>query len=188
MGFSGDHKGSDHAEPPVLPEDSSMETEPWGFRRLYAAAPIVCAIVLAGAVSLLIWQVLLPNANANPQVSASAGIDLSNCSPTSEQCFDTGWQPVSNKISSIYFYRHRLGATPRIISAWFSPTVDGRQAYSLAQTFPGPSVGNPITLEARPDMVLVHTWKGAPIHGVYDGKTEKWTTYAEGFYRIVAIK
>jgi|APFre7841882630_1041343.scaffolds.fasta_scaffold29517_3 hypothetical protein len=185
MNFSTGRESNRSVSPP-LPTDDPAEAEPQILRRRYAATPIVSAIALAGVVCLFVWQIIFPNANAT--VSGSTGFDLLNCSPTSERCFDTGWQPVSNKTSSIYFYRHRLGATPRIISAWFSPTAEGREAYSLAQSFPGPSVGNPITLEARPDMVLIHTWKGAPIHGVYDGKTEKWTTYAEGFYRIVAIK
>jgi hypothetical protein len=179
MSFFSSVRSSDR-EAPVL-EAALTETEPQAARKLSMKVPIVSAIALVGVLGVLglqAWQILEPG----------GGADLSNCSPTSERCFDTGWQPVSNKTSSIYFYRHRLGATPRIISAWFSPTADGRQAFSLSQSFPAPNVGNPITLEVRPDVVLINVWSGAPIRGLYDGRSQKWTEYSEGFYRIVAIK
>ena len=144
--------------------------------------PILVGLVLLVVLGLQLWMILGPSAYG-------LGIlNLSDCGPTSSSCFDTGWQPVSNKNSSIYYYKHRLGTTPRFVSAWFSPTADGSHAYSLSTPFSSLNIGNPITIEARPDVVLVHTWSGAPIHGIYNGGNEKWTTFAEGFYRIVAVK
>jgi hypothetical protein len=144
-------------------------------------APILFGLVLV-VLGLQLWVIFGGSAYG------FGSFTMSGCSPTSSSCFDTGWQPVSNKTSSIYFYKHRLGATPRFVSAWFSPTADGSHAYSLSTPFSSVNVGNPITIEARPDVVLVHTWSGAPVHGVYNGGNEKWTTFTEGYYRIVALK
>lgn len=172
------NKDGNRPAPPPLPQGQSPRAERAPERRSIIG-PLIFGSVLAGVLGLQLWQMFGPGFGFT---------QTANCSLTSESCFDSGWQPVSNKASAIYFYRHKLGMTPRIVSAWFSPTADGKQAYSLSQSFPSASVGNPITVEVRSDIVLFHTWSGAPIHGVYDGSTEKWTTYAEGYYRIVAIK
>lgn len=110
------------------------------------------------------------------------------CAADSTTCFDSGWQPVSNKASTTYFFRHNLGAVPREVTLWFSPTKDGARAFPALWKFPSVESGNPITIEARADAVYVNVWKGLPIHGVYDGTQERWTTYTDGFYRIVAVK
>lgn len=110
------------------------------------------------------------------------------CAADSTVCFDSGWQPVSNKASTTYFFRHNLGAVPREVTLWFSPTKEGARAFPALWKFPAAESGNPITIEARSDAVYVNVWKGLPIHGVYDGTQERWTTYTDGFYRIVAVK
>lgn len=144
--------------------------------------PILYGLALVALAGLQLLQMLSPGALGFMRGS------LDDCSTASQSCFDTGWQPVSNKSSSIYFYRHNLGSQPRTITAWFSPTADGRQSYLIAKSFPNPNAGNPITIETRDDLILVHTWNGAAIHGVYNGSTQQWTAYAEGFYRFVARK
>ncbi len=138
-------------------------------------------IALAALLGLQLWQLLGGRLNIG-------GLDVSGCGAASTHCLDTGWQPATNKASSIYFFRHRLGATPRVMSVWFSPTADGERAYLISHSFPSANAGNPVTIEARADIILLHTWSGAPIHGIYDGSTEKWTTYSDGFFRVVAMK
>jgi hypothetical protein len=110
------------------------------------------------------------------------------CSADSTTCFDSGWQPVSNHASTAYFFRHRLGAPPRQLTLWFSPTADGARAFPLQWRFPTPEAGNPVTIEARARAIYVNVWKGMPISGSYDGPTEQWTTYDKGFYRVVAMR
>jgi hypothetical protein len=173
---------TDRIARPAPSASEAMSTQSSPSRRRLPIGPILYGLPLLVVLGLQLWQIL----GLNPY-----GLDifnLQNCSPTSSTCFDTGWQPVSSKTSSIYYYKHKLAATPRFIAAWFSPTADGSHAYSLSTAFSSPNVGNPVTIEVRPDVVLVHTWSGVPIHGVYNGGNEKWTTFAEGYYRIIAIK
>jgi hypothetical protein len=111
-----------------------------------------------------------------------------DCTADSTTCFDSGWKPVSSQASTAYFFRHRLGAPPRQLTLWFSPTADGARAFPLQWRFPAPEAGNPVTIEARSQAIYVNVWKGMPIGGTYDGPTERWTTYDEGFYRVVAMR
>lgn len=141
-------------------------------------------LMAAGLVAVLglqAWQMLGADAMARFGYPAAAA-----CGPESAKCFDTGWQKVSNKQSSAYFYRHRLGHVPGAVTVWFSPNASGSPAYSVGTNLPNAPGGNPYTIEARPDMMLLHIWKGAPIHSVYDGSTEKFTSYTEGYFRVVA--
>ena len=166
--------------PPARYPDS-VRVEPAQQDRRGLLVPILIGILLVGVVGLQLWQML-----AGP--IWHGGSDGSKCTPDSSDCFDSGWQPVSNSTSAAFIYRHRLGVTPRGITAWFSPTADGVRAFPLVWNFPRPEAGNPVTIEARPDAIIINIWGGAPIHGIYDGTNETWTTFNQGFYRIVANK
>jgi len=110
------------------------------------------------------------------------------CGPEGTECFDSGYQPVSNAASTTFYFKHRLGATPKMLEVWFSPRQDGERAYLVSWRFPRPEAGNPITIEARSDAIYIGVWAGQPIHGVYNPATDRWQTFSEGFYRVVAYK
>jgi hypothetical protein len=110
------------------------------------------------------------------------------CSAEGVECFDSGFQPVNNSASTTFFFRHKLGAVPRFVELWFSPTSGGEHAYLIFWRFPRIEAGNPVVVEARSDAIYVGMWSGQPVHGVFDPATEKWTTYNQGFYRVVAYK
>jgi hypothetical protein len=160
------------------PESVRAEAVQHGWRGLLV--PIL-GILLVAVLGLQLWQLLGGRI-------WHGGSDAPKCAPDSSECFDSGWQPVSNSTSAAFIYRHRLGVTPRSITAWFSPTADGVRAFPLVWNFPRPEAGNPVTIEARPDAIIINIWGGAPIHGIYDGTKETWTTFNQGFYRIVANK
>jgi hypothetical protein len=122
------------------------------------------------------------------QFFGSGGGRSAACSPDGAECFDSGYQPVSNAASTTFYFKHRLGAPPRFVELWFSPTQDGERAYLAAWRFPRIEAGNPVSIEARSDAVYVGVWSGQPIHGVYNPVTDKWQTFAQGFYRVVAYK
>ncbi|KQO59035.1 hypothetical protein ASF22_22535 [Methylobacterium sp. Leaf87] len=108
------------------------------------------------------------------------------CGPMSTRCFDSGWQPVSNKTTTAYFFRHKLGIAPRTLSIWFSPTATGETAFPLLWKFQRNEAGNPVSIEARADLILLNIWNGVPLFGSYDASTDRWTTYTDGYYRVVA--
>lgn len=110
------------------------------------------------------------------------------CTLESTECFDSGWQAVSNKQTVTYLFRHNIKALPRQLTLWFSPVPDGSRAFLIGSKFPRLESGNPISVEARPDMVLLHVWSGAPIFGFYDSGVDRWVVFTEGFYRVVALK
>ena len=147
-------------------------------RKGWTTAALAAGLVLV--LGLQAWQMF------GAEAMARLGYPPAGCGPESAKCLDTGWQPVSNKASSAFFYRHNLGRVPGTVTVWYSPNANGNPAYSVSGNLPNSPGGNPYTIEARPDMVLLHIWKGAPIHSVYDGPTEKFTTYGEGYYRVVA--
>jgi hypothetical protein len=72
------------------------------------------------------------------------------------------------------------------MSVWFSPTNQGTPAFPLIWKFQRNETGNPVSIEALPDVIYVHVWNGVPIFGSYDARTDRWTTYTEGFYRVIA--
>ena len=149
-----------------------------------AILTVVIALMIAGILALQVLQIFGREQLGAWLGNAAPGAD--RCSVASSTCFDTGWQPVSNKTSAIFIYRHQLGTVPLDVRVWFSPGSDGARAYRVETTLaPQPAV-NPLTVEARADAVLIHTWAGAPIYAAYDGSTEKWMTFAEGYYRVVA--
>ena len=123
----------------------------------------------------LMWQVFAAGSHA------TCGID-------GLECYDSGYQPVSNAVSTTFFFKHRFEATPRFVELWFSPTSDGERAYLISWRFPRVEAGNPIVIEARSDAIYVGVWAGQPIHGVYNPATDKWQTFNQGFYRVVAYK
>jgi hypothetical protein len=137
----------------------------------------ILSLAVATLFLLQVWQLFAPG--------SSKSID---CNLDGVECYDSGFQPVSNGASTTYFFRHRLGAVPRFVEVWFSPTAGGEQAYLISWRFPRIEAGNPIIVEARSDSIFVGVWSGQPIHGVFDPMTEKWTTYNQGFYRVVAYK
>jgi hypothetical protein len=122
------------------------------------------------------------------QLFAIGSSKSTGCNPDGVECYDSGFQPVNNSASTTFFFRHRLGATPRFVEVWFSPTADGEHAYLISWRFPRIEAGNPVVVEARSDAIFIGVWSGQPIHGVFNPTTEKWTTYNQGFYRVVAYK
>jgi hypothetical protein len=113
---------------------------------------------------------------------------LVQCDPNGTSCYDSGYLPVSNKETTTFFFRHRLGRPPQTMDVWFSPTQDGQRAFLLTWRFQRPEAGNPISIEARADAIYVNVWAGVPIFGYFDPPKESWVTFTSGFYRIVARK
>jgi hypothetical protein len=149
---------------------------------------------MAGGSKLKVWLTTLSLAVVSLfflqawQLSLLGSSKSTGCSPEGVECFDSGFQPVNNSASTTFFFRHNLGAVPRFVEVWFSPTAGGESAYLISWRFPRIEAGNPIVVEARADAIFVGVWSGQPIHGVFNPATEKWTTFNQGFYRVVAYK
>lgn len=165
------------APPPPQPSGRAPPRAPAAARGVQT---IINAVLLLGLLTLGFMTARLAFAPRNP--------DLSNCDANSLTCYDSGWIRVSGEKSSAFFFRHTLGSPPRIVMVSFSPTPDGARSFPLTWNYPRPEAGNPITIEARSDMVLLNIWGGAALHGIYDGTTEQWTTFKDGYFRVVAFK
>src|ERR1700704_3438908 len=81
------------ARPPSAAAATSTQSSP--SRNRLAIVPVLYGLALLVVLGLQLWQILGLNSYALDI------FNLPNCSPTSSTCFDTGWQPVSNKNSSI---------------------------------------------------------------------------------------
>lgn len=141
-----------------------------------AQSPLLIAIavavaILAGLQTWTLWPKPAPD-----------------CGPRSKVCLDTGWVRATNAKTSVYFYRHGLGKVPSRMFVWFSPAADGVPAFLLSGTFAASQAGNPVSIEARPDVIYLHIAAGIPLHGVYNAAKNQWTMYNQGYFRIVATK
>lgn len=164
--------------PPTASSEAGAESL---IERLTRSPPSLPVPALIAATALgLVVLLMIVLAFTWPTASRTA------CSSQSTACFDSGWQPVSNRATTVYFFRHRLGAAPRGISIWFSPSADGSNAFPLLWKFQRTETGNPVSIEVRSDLILLNIWSGVPLFGAYDASKDAWTTYTDGYYRVVA--
>lgn len=100
-------------------------------------------------------------------------------------CHDSGWVSARARPTNVLTIPHTLGAEPRSMSVWFSPTATGERVWLLTWRWPGGESGNPISFEADAGATRLHLWEGAPLFGAYNAATGSWTIHQTGFFRVV---
>jgi hypothetical protein len=98
----------------------------------------------------------------------------------------SGWIKASNSQNTVLRFIHGLPAAPTSVAVWFSPDEKGAVSYPILGYWSSAQTGNPVTIRVDQEAVELHIFGGAPLHGVWDAKTEKWTMYADGYFRVVA--
>jgi hypothetical protein len=102
--------------------------------------------------------------------------------------YDSGWVADNNSTQHVTPFAHKLGNTPRLITIEFSPGGDSSDVFPIMWSWTYGSSGNPVTVQMTTENVLLHIWSGAPLHGVWDGRTGVWNNYANGYWRVRAWK
>jgi len=102
----------------------------------------------------------------------------------SSRSFDSGWVAADNSTDRVIRFEHGLGVVPTELSVWFSPTADGATAYPLQWRWYINDAGNPVTMSANRQAVVLAIYRGAPLFGAWTPST--WTTYTKGFFRVIA--
>jgi hypothetical protein len=115
--------------PPTRYPDS-VRVEPAQQERRGLLVPIV-GILLVAVLGLQLWQLL-----GGP--IWHGGSDALKCAPDSSDCFDSGWQPVSNSTSAAFIYRASAG---RHTSRYYGLVLSNcrwRPCFSPGVEFPSP--------------------------------------------------
>lgn len=99
------------------------------------------------------------------------------------ETFVSPWTPDSNHSSHATVFRHELGVIPKSLMVMFSP--DQQTAFPLLWSWSPGGSGNPVTISMDTATVTLQIFSGEPLHGVWNATTG-WTTYGDGYWKVVA--
>lgn len=105
---------------------------------------------------------------------------------TTEADSDSGWELTDQSTNHNIYFEHGLGAIPSQITVYFS--ADKQTVYPLNWSWTEGTSGNPVSIAVNDKTVVLSIYKGAPLHGVWDGRTGEWEFYDQGYFRVFASR
>lgn len=111
------------------------------------------------------------------------------------------WKRDDNSTTHVTHFAHQLGYVPAFVMLYFAPPSAGDAEhreragpiYPVIWNWHNEWSGNPITVELTSSEILLHIYKGQPLHGVWNasiGATDEsraWTKYTQGYWRVIAF-
>ncbi|MEM9140683.1 MAG: hypothetical protein AAGB15_12730 [Pseudomonadota bacterium] len=115
-----------------------------------------------------------------------ARFDPRGCNPTT--CSESGWIFDDNRDDHATTWRHGLGVVPRAISILFTPDPGQGRVMPVIWSWHDVNAGNPISVEMgrRAVRLLIH--RNAPLHGLWDIDSQRWTHFKEGYWKIIVYR
>jgi hypothetical protein len=114
-------------------------------------------------------------------------LDARACGFITKRCHDSGWIALDSTATRTVRINHGLGAVPRELTLWFSPSQSGTPAMPLNLPWRS-DAGAPGGVSATDAEIIVAPFGGLPIRGAWNAETRQWASHTSGFIRVIASK
>lgn len=117
---------------------------------------------------------------AQTQVDGLKGTELTL--PGKPRTYISGWTADSNATDHNLVFYHKLGTIPFTVKLYFS-CAGGY--FPLVWSWAPGGTGNPVTVSATTEAIILGITSGAPLHGFWQPEVG-WTSYSTGSWLVYA--
>lgn len=124
------------------------------------------------------------SAMGNVEEGKTKAIVSDGDSASSAGVFVSPWTMDSNQTNHLTAFQHGLGTIPQSLLVMFSP--DGDTVYPVQWPWAPATSGNPVTISMTATNITLNIYSGTPLHGAWNAVNSAWTTFATGYWKVIA--